>query len=84
MMKFYYNFVIIIILILTVSIVYMNSLLTMYIRAEGKLFNFVAVGDLDCTSNSNQTIYNIMEILQKVLFFHIHIIHSPWVQLENY
>ena len=60
-MKFYYNFVIIIILILTVSIVYMNSLLTMYIRAEGKLFNFVAVGDLDCTSNSNQTIYNIMD-----------------------
>lgn len=60
-MKFYYKFVIIIILVITVSIICMNSLPSMYVRAQGKLFNFVAVGDLDCTSNSNQTSYNIMD-----------------------
>lgn len=60
-MKFYYKFVIIIILVITVSIICMNSLLSMYVLAQGKIFNFVAVGDLDCNSNSNQTVYNIID-----------------------
>ena len=45
---------------MTISLICMLLLLSRYAIAEEKEFNFVAVGDLDCNVNSNQTINNII------------------------
>lgn len=61
MMKIYYNITIIAFPIITISLICMPLLLSRYAIAEEKEFNFVAVGDLDCNVNSNQTINNIID-----------------------
>ncbi|MDW0262877.1 MAG: metallophosphoesterase [Nitrososphaeraceae archaeon] len=61
MMKIYYNIAIIAYPIITISLICMLLLLSRYAIAQEKEFNFVAVGDLDCNVNSNQTINNIID-----------------------
>lgn len=46
---------------ITVSIICVNLLFSSEVHAEVNKLNFVAVGDLGCTSHSNQTFYNIID-----------------------
>ena len=61
MIKTYYNFAIIVVPVIIVSMICMNPFLSRIAAAAEKQFNFVAVGDLDCNNNSMQTINNSID-----------------------